>query len=224
VLAHDELPNGSRAQMERAIRQRADRGADLPDLAKEREFGEDDEPADDPRARLLRLIGQRLENGNDQEVASLLGRLEGHGAVSEQRPGASALDQLRHFLRGKGMSEDDIRTACDLSGLGPQRSAMRGGGTAGGAGGALHATSDAGLCAEEQMGQEPVKDRGRGIGRDDFGMLFGLQDKVQQIREATAPRRRRSERELAMDDQARARAESSFNKMFPNAARIRHAW
>jgi hypothetical protein len=209
-MAHDEAFAGTRA--------------DLIDPSK-----------DDPRQRLLNLISKKLDGGSDQEVAELLGRIEGHGSASEQRPGVSAIDQLRHFLRGKGFSEDDIRTTCDLSGLGPERSAMRGGAFGGGAGGALHeergqfnratgnpASRDRAMTYEEESGCVPYAgDRRRGIGgRDSFEELYGRQDRLAEIAAASRPRRRASDRQMGMD----ARAVESFNARFPNAARIKPAY
>jgi hypothetical protein len=239
-MAHDEW-NGS-------LPKRGDR----PDPAQMRETGQDDEP-DDARERLMNLISQRLNDGNDQQVAELLGRFEGHGAVSEQRPGSgmsldARVENLARFLRGKGMGDRDVRTACDLmrraygaSGddLGIGKSARFGGASTGSNfGGNLHgevdqpdanpASRDA--CLEEELGIEPAKDyRNRKMdGRDSrrFGrderMSFDYAYGMLPTWESMQPRRRRSARAMAMDDQVRAQSEATFNAMFPMAARIRN--
>jgi hypothetical protein len=226
-LAHDELSDEFAAAR-----------ADLSDPAKE---------------KLLRAISERLNGADDQEVAGLLERLEGHGAAGEQAKGKGFnLDQevenLARFLKGKGMSSDDIRTACDLARkswgrdqeLGVGKSARMGGSLTGSNfGGNLHssvhqptsppATRDAApVCLEEALGQEPLRggrgDRAvrRGGGRDSrmsFDQVFGLLPVIEE-REATRLRRRRSERQMGMD----ARAVDSFNARFPNAARIKPAY
>jgi hypothetical protein len=171
----------------------------------------------------------------DQEVSGLLSQLEGRRGASDdeddEQEQNGRRERLAHFLRGKGLSEDDIRTACDVS-LGIGGSAKFGGALAGGMGGGLQdrigeqpSSHDAGFCAEERMGIEPLKDRGRlagrdrRVGRDDFGMLFGMLPTFERL-EAQRPRRRTSDRQLGMD----ARAVDSFNSRFPNAARIKPAY
>jgi hypothetical protein len=219
-LALDQS-NGSREQLQRAIRERADRASDLTDPAQLRETGEDQE-----------------------EVTGLLEQLD-RGASGEQRPGASALDQrianLAHFLKGKGLRGDDIRTACDLmrrahgaSGddLGIGKSAVRGGAFGGNFGGNLHsevdqprtrptdpASRDQATCYEEDAGHEPLRPRGRDsrrVGRDDFGMLFGMLPTLEEAQRAR--RRSPTAKEIAMD----SAAHDLFERMFPEAARIRN--
>jgi hypothetical protein len=211
--------------------------ADLSDPAKRREVGEDD----DPRSRLMNWIDQKIEAGNDQEVSGLLEQLEGHGASGEQRggEGMSLDDQvanLARFLKGKGMGDRDVRTACDLArdALGIGESTKFGGVFGGNMGGNLRSqvsqpdtnpTDPAArdrnfMTYEEAAGACPYSgDRGsRPIGgRDSFEELFAKQDKVQQAREMMRPRRRRSEREIAMDS-----GTESFLEMFPEARRIRN--
>jgi hypothetical protein len=148
------------------------------------------------------------------------------------------LAKLADYLRSKGMGDRDVRQACDLAAradLGPERSAIRGGAVAGGNfGGALHderATDGPGLCAEEQMGHEPLKDRpsfswdrrslGDRGGRDSrrlagdrmgFEHLYGLEPTLA----AQQPRRPRTPAQIAMD----AAARDGFSRRFPELARI----
>jgi hypothetical protein len=218
------------------LNNRARFSADLPDEAKGLKTGEDDGP-DDPRARLLNWIDQKIEAGNDAEVAGLLEQLEGGGARGRVSSDQTS-EMLKHFLRGKGMSDDDIRTACDLArdvALGIGSSARRGGAFNQGAGGALSeqrgqfnrptetpASRDA--CLEEELGIEPAKDYrnrrmdgrdARRVGRDErmsFDYAYGMLPTI----EAARPRRRRSERAMAND----AAASDHFARMFPEAARI----
>jgi hypothetical protein len=194
------------------------KAADLPDPNK-----------NDSRQRLLNLISQRLDGGSDQEIELMLRQLD-RGATGEQSKGRGmSLDQLRTYLRGKGLSEDDIRTACDLS-LGIGRSAKFGGGLGGGEGGALHAQTsrpdretaarDQPILTEELQGCEPIRsNRGDSAMRPrlagdnrSFEAAFGMLPAL----EAALLRRRPSEKALAMD----ARRAASFHEMFPNAKRI----
>jgi hypothetical protein len=140
---------------------------------------------------------------------------------------------LAHFLRGKGMSEDDIRRACDI-GLGIGRSTKFGGAFGGNFGGNLHSEIDQprtrpsdpssrDACLEEELGIEPAKDyRNRRMhGRDsrrmggdrlDFGMLYGLEPTIA----AAQPRRRRTANQIAMD----TAGHDTFERMFPEATRV----
>jgi hypothetical protein len=157
-------------------------------------------------------------------------------AVQERsdRPDAAKDDEngelrsrLAAYLRSRGMSERDIVTACDIS-LGPQRSAMRGGAFNEGFAGNLHsevrqqpqepltspASSDRAMTYEEMSGCEPARDSRR-FGRDSrmsFDQIFGMLPTLESMQ----PRRRMSEKALAMD----AAARGSFEKMFPEASRI----
>jgi hypothetical protein len=184
---------------------------------------------------LVRLLRQR--GVGDQEIVGLLEQLEGHGARGEQQPGRSAIDNLRHFLRGKGMTEDDISTACDISGLGPGKSARFGGAFNQNFGGNLHSEvtqqrheplADPGakdrdfMIAEEAIGACPYGgDRSpRPLGgRDSFEELYGRQDRLAEIAAASRPRRPMSANQMAMDSQ---RTEN-FLTRFPEARRIRGA-
>jgi hypothetical protein len=197
-----QLTNSSSGQQRRGDQVQL---GDLPDRAKELRTGEDDE--DDPR-----------------------------------------IAKLKEFLSSKGLRGLDLQTACDLAarswrgddlGIGPSGSAKFGGASTGkNFGGALsegiaqrssQSYSDnpaardlAGLCAEEQMGIEPVKDRGRGIGRDSrmsFDEVFGLFGPGGVFE--SPPRTR----QMALDEARRAASsDDSFFKMFPDARRIRPAW
>jgi hypothetical protein len=223
-MAYDEWPNGSREQIERVIR-------------------------------------QRLDDASDQEVEGLLSQLTDRRSGAPQGHGASVLDQLfassrsdlpdrakiegqddeetaerranfSHFLRGKGLSEDDIRTACDLSSLGPGRSgsAVPGGGLASGFGGALHsavrqpsssppARDRTFMTDEERSGQCAYAggDRRRSPGRDSFDEIYGRQDRLVQIAEATRRRRPPTANQIAMDSKRR----ENFAVRFPGGERIR---
>jgi hypothetical protein len=232
--------NGSRSQSGRLS----------PDLVDPLKNGASDDERDDPRSRLMNWIDQKIESGNDQEVAGLLQQLEGHGAAGEQRKGEGfSLDDqvanLSRFLRGKGLDDLAVKTACDLARrawgrdqeLGIGKSAKFGGSFGGGQGGNLHgerdqpelrALSDPGakdfMTYEEMTGCEPARPRGdsRRFGRDSrmgFDYVFGLLPTL-EAREAERTRRRRSDRQLGMD----ARAVDSFNARFPNAARIKPAY
>jgi hypothetical protein len=215
--------------------------ADLPDLAKRRETGEDDENGD-PRELLARLL--RQQGAGDQEVAGMLARLEGHGAVGKQGKGEGIslddqVENLSRFLRGKGMSEDDIRTACDL-GIGGQSGTRFGGVFGGNMGGNLRGqvsqpsvspTDPAArdrdfLISEEALGNCAYAGGGRDsrrVGRDSrmsFDQVYGLLPTIEKVEAQRSRRRSRSEKALGMD----ARSVDSFNARFPNAARIKPAY
>jgi hypothetical protein len=69
--------------------------------------------------------------------------------------------------------------------------------------------------AEEQIGCEPARDNHRGIGRDDFGMLYGMVPTIERLQ----PRRKPTANQLAQDEAAA----KGFHERFPMAARIRGA-
>jgi hypothetical protein len=189
------------------------------------------------------IASDQLPNGSSREEL-LRQALQKRGdlvdAGKERRVGEDDEDderiaKLAGYLRGKGMSEDDIRTACDVA-LGIGKSTRMGGNFGGNFGGALHSEVDqpdresltspaardlAGLSWEEQAGIEPIKDRGdramrpRLAGDDrSFEAAYGLVPTYEAIR----PRRPVSDRQLALD----AAAQRSFDQMFPEASRIRN--
>jgi hypothetical protein len=204
-MAIDELPNGSRLTRQE-IAARADAmpngfaetRADLPDPAKEKEFGEDDQ------ARVSNLADfLRGKNLSEDDVRAAIERM----------------------LSAEGYGQDDIRTACDALGIGA--SARLGGAPAGSNfGGALHgevrqpARDRNFRIAEEALGQQPCRDARRPSGgRDSFEFLYGRQDRVAEIRAASRPRRRASSNQVAMD----SARETNFYTRFPGAKRIRGA-
>jgi hypothetical protein len=193
------------------------------------------------RADLSDLAKRREVGDQEQERSGLLETLEsGHGS---RRPGEGfnldeEIDAIARSLRRKGIGEDDIRRACDAARkvfdqeLGVGRSA-RFGGNLGGSnfGGNLHSQveqpnvrplGDPGakdfMTYEEMTGCEPARGRGDSrFGRDSlmgFDQVYGLLPTIEKV-EAQRPHRR-SDRQLGMD----ARATESFYERFPNARRI----
>jgi hypothetical protein len=199
--------------------------ADLSDPAQARRVG-DDESNGNARERLAKILAEHL---NRDEVGSLLETLEGHGSVGPrpQGPGFN-LDAFRHALRGRGLSEDQIKRAYDALGIG--ESTKFGGVFGGNMGGNLReqiaqpstnptdpaARDRSTMTHEESAGLEPCRDSRTIGGRDSmsFDEAFGLYGPGGVFE--SQPRHRRSERELAMDSAGR----DSFQKMFPEAARI----
>jgi hypothetical protein len=204
-LAHDELPPGSRLTREQ-MAARADASlngsafastrADLPTKG----FGEDDQTRISNLADFLR--GKNL---TEDDVRAAVERM----------------------LKAEGYGEDDVRTACDALGIGA--SARLGGAAAGSNfGGALHgevsqpARDRTFMTDEERRGSCAYGGDSRrrfGAARDSFEFVYDRQDRLQQIREMTRPRRAKTRNEIAMD----ARAVDSFNARFPEARRIRNA-
>jgi hypothetical protein len=191
------------------------------------------------------LVDPAKRRVGDQEVTGLLEQFEGHGASGEQSKGRGFnLDAYRRFLRGKGISEDDIRgmsvddirQACDA--LGINKSAKFGGNFGGGMGGNLSEQISQPNTRPTDPGAKdrdfPIDGEARGEcayagdgphligGHDSFEALCVSQDRVQQIREATRSRRPRTANQIAMDAQAQAQHEARRNAMFPGAARIRY--
>jgi hypothetical protein len=168
------------------------------------------------------LLRQALQKRGDQPDAAKQRR------VGEDDEDDERIAKLAHFLRSKGLGEDDIRTACDAVRLGIGESARFGGAVSGSNfGGALHGEVDQSsrdACLEEELGIEPAKSyrnaKMSGDQRLDFETAYGRQDRLQQISEATQLRRRRqSDNSMAMDA---SRAEN-FHARFPNSKRIRNA-
>jgi hypothetical protein len=215
-MAHDELDPDTFASTR----------SDLVDPAKSLRTGDDD-----PRDRLVRLLQERL-NGSDQEISSLLETLEaGHGVAGVPARGKSAIStdqKLAAFLRSKGMSEDDIRTACDL-GIGS--SARFGGVFGSNMGGNLSsqvsqpstnptnpASRDRAMTYEEMSGCEPAGDSRR-FGRDErmsFDAIYGMLPTIERLQR----RRPMSANQMAMD----AKRAANFLERFPQAARIKPAY
>jgi hypothetical protein len=214
-MAFDQAPsNGSeRERLARLITQKLEHGSDQ---------------------EASGLLRQLTGSPGQQRRGDQLKRGDLPDAAKMKRAGEDDEDdelraRLAARLRAQGKSEDEIKTVCDIA-LGPERSAMRGGSFGSGQGGALHSERDqpslqplsspaardlAGLCAEEQMGIEPIKDRGRGIGRDDFGMLYGMVPTFERLQ----PRRKPTASQIAMDEAA----VKGFYDRFPTAARIKPA-
>jgi hypothetical protein len=190
------------------------------------------DPKDDSRRRLLDLVSRRLDGGTDEEVAELLERLDGHGAVGEQERGPSQrgdehedderITKLARFLRSKGLGEDDVKRACDAVRLGIGESTKFGGALSGNFAGNLHSevdqpSADRHMIYEEQAGCTPFAGRDSKMGGRDQRITFDEAYGLVPVLEAARPHRRRSENALAMDS---TRAEN-FLKRFPSAARIK---
>jgi hypothetical protein len=178
------------------------------------------------REKIISLIAERL-GITVQKAADLI------DAAKEKRTGEDdeRVERLHQFLTSKGLADREARAACDIAkrAWGDQlnKSAL-----AGGSGGALHsqidqparetAARDQPLLTEELLGCEPIRG-GRGdsalrprLAGDarSFEAAYGLLPTY----EATQPRRRVTDAQLAMD----AAARDSFARMFPTAMRIRN--
>jgi hypothetical protein len=158
------------------------------------------------RRRLALLLGTLSE----AEVEKVMRFIEPENGDDE-------LGEFRNFLHGKGMSDDDVRSACDVA-----RALARNRGFAG---------RDSGRTYEEMAGHEPCRDRSFGsdsaITRSFFDRFpsaarIGVNEHDDAAGRTAAPS---SEpgcdrgRRLAAD-----RAPTGFAARFPDAMRITNEW